>query len=87
MMIKEKIINFRIDDQLYAVIKGFAKEKGITNISELIREIIIMHFSGLMLGYFQGKGVEEMTDEFLKKYKALPLEDKDDGKNENDGTE
>jgi hypothetical protein len=86
-MNKEKIINFRIDDQLYAVIKGFAKEKGITNISELVREIIIMHFSGLMLGYFQGKGVEEMTDEFLKKYKALPLENEHDGQDEDNRTE
>jgi hypothetical protein len=85
-MYKERIINFRIDDQLYAVIKGFAKEKGITNISELIREIIIMHFSGLMLGYFQGKGVEEMTDEFLKKWKDSTLENKDNGQDENDGT-
>lgn len=86
-MNKEKIINFRIDNQLYQVIRGFAKEKGITNISELIREIIIMHFSGLMLGYFQGKEINEITDEFLKKYKESSLENEHNGKDENDGTE
>jgi hypothetical protein len=85
-MNKEKIINFRIDDQLYAVIRGFAKEKGITNISELIREIIIMHFSGMMLGYFQGKDINDITDEFLKKWKTLALEHENDGQDENDGT-
>jgi hypothetical protein len=70
-MTKEKQIIFRLDSQLYNVINGFAAEKGYKNISELMREIIIMHFMGVMLGYFQNKKIDEMMGDFLTKYKDL----------------
>jgi hypothetical protein len=70
-MNKEKTIQFRIDNQLFTVIQAFAKEKGYENISELMRELIIMHFMGLMLGYFQNKNLDNMTVEILDKFKNL----------------
>jgi hypothetical protein len=70
-MNKEKSINFRVDAQLYNVISSFATEKGYKNISELLREIVIMHFMGLMLGYFQNKKIDDMMTDFLEKYKNL----------------
>jgi hypothetical protein len=33
-----------------------------------MRMIIIMHFMGIMLGHFPDKPINEMMDEFLKKY-------------------
>lgn len=70
-MAKEKQIVFRLDSKLYNVISSFAKEKGYVHISELMREIVIFHFMGIMLGYFQGKNIDSMMGEFLVKYKNL----------------
>jgi hypothetical protein len=67
-MVKSRMIKFRVDEGLYESICAFASDKGITNISELMRMIIIMHFMGIMLGHFPDKPINEMMDEFLKKY-------------------
>lgn len=75
-MAKDKVIKFRVDKNLYGVIKDFAKEKGFTNISELMRELVVMHFMGILLGYFKEKTVGEIKSEFLEKYKYLNRESK-----------
>jgi len=73
-MVKSRMIKFRVDEGLYESICAFASDKGITNISELMRMIIIMHFMGIMLGHFPDKSMPEMMNEFLKKYDTKETE-------------
>lgn len=73
-MKKEKTVIFRLETQLYNAISSFAKEKGYSNLSDLMREIVIFHFMGIMLGYFQGKDIDTMMDEFIVKYRNLIIE-------------
>ena len=68
-MAKEKIIKFRVEPELYEVIRKFGEEKGFRNISELMRQLIIMHFMGILLGYFKNKTVAQIETEFFQKYK------------------
>ena len=70
-MPKEKIIKFRVEPELYDVIRKFGEEKGFKNISELMRQLIIMHFMGILLGYFKNKTVSQIETEFFQKYKPL----------------
>lgn len=70
-MAKEKIIKFRVEPELYEVIRKFGEEKGFRNISELMRQLIIMHFMGILLGYFKNKTVSQIESEFFQKYKLL----------------
>lgn len=67
-MEKEEKIVFRIDKPLKMLMTDYMKKMGIDNISEFMRNIIIMHLMGTMLGYFRNKSKEEIVDEFLKKY-------------------
>jgi hypothetical protein len=83
-MAKERQIVFRLDDKLYNVIKDFAAEKGYINISELLREIVIFHFMGVMLGYFKGKSIDTMMGEFVVKYKNLMIDAEKDSETEKD---
>jgi len=70
-MAKEKIIKFRVEPELYEVIRKFGEEKGFRNISELMRQLIIMHFMGILLGYFKNKTVSQIESEFFQKYTLL----------------
>jgi hypothetical protein len=67
-MEKEEKIIFRVDKPLKMLMTDYMKKMGIENISEFMRNIIIMHLMGTMLGYFRNMSKEQIMNEFLKKY-------------------
>jgi hypothetical protein len=64
----EKTIIFRVDEHLDKTITLFAQEKGYKHKSDLIRDILTMHFMSLMLGYLPSMTFEDMQKEFMQKF-------------------
>jgi conjugal transfer/entry exclusion protein len=64
----EKTIIFRVDEHLDRTIALFAQEKGYKYKSDLIRDILTLHFMSLMLGYLPSQSFEDMQKEFLQKF-------------------
>jgi hypothetical protein len=77
MQTKERTITFRVDDRLYCAIQAFAKKYGYANISELLREVIVMHFMGFLLGHFEWD-FDKLREEYLTKNKDV---NENEGKN------
>jgi len=68
----EKSITFRIDEHLDNTITLYAKEKGYKHKSDLIRDLLTMHFMNVLLGYLPDmKTYDDMQKEFTKKTKEL----------------
>jgi len=66
-MIKTRRIVFRVDEHLYNAITLFAKEKNML-ISDVCRDILVMHFMSVMLGYTIPKTFEDMQKEVMEKF-------------------
>jgi conjugal transfer/entry exclusion protein len=64
----EKTIIFRVDEHLDKTITLFAQEKGYKYKSDLIRDILTLHFMSIMLGYLPTMTFEDMQKEFMQKF-------------------
>jgi hypothetical protein len=68
----EKSITFRIDEHLDKTITLYAKEKGYKHKSDLIRDLLTMHFMNVLLGYLPDmKTYDDMQKEFMAKTKEI----------------